>query len=551
MILDRWALAVLLAAGCGGGSGGGVDGDGGPADGQGDGGGGDGPGEGDGGGAPISTPVMPLLDGDAFYPRAIELDDGTILASVVAPQPSGRLGGTVLASDDEGVTFDVIGAIDGDHAAGGLCCATLYRLPRALGPLPAGSILWSASAGGDDPGAPMSIPVFASSDGGASWSFLSNVTVAGVPRSQGGLWEPEFEQLDDGSLVCHYSDETDGNHSQKLVARRSTDGVTWSAARETVAMAPFGARPGMPVVRRAPDGRHAMSFEICGTDGCATHLRFSADGWDWGNAADPALRPAMLGGLHFRHAPTLAVSDRPGGNGRFYLVGQMLTDPGGAPSAQNGRVLLASSEGGGGTWYPIAAPVPVPDAYDNFCPNYSSAILPLDRGRVVLEIASAWEDGHCRTFFARGPLGGRRSDALKDGVGYVLRSLQSAFCLDVVDGSGAPGANIRQWDCNGSGAQHFAPEPQPDGSVRLVNVGSGLCVGAAGDSEQAGANVEQVACDNATRWRIESVGVDHVRVVHDGTDVCLDVAGGSTEMGGNVQQWTCNDLAPQIWRAEP
>ncbi|HEY8142553.1 MAG TPA: RICIN domain-containing protein [Kofleriaceae bacterium] len=550
MILDRWALAVLLASACGGGSGGGRDGDGGPGDGQGDG-GGDGSGGADGGGAPISTPVMPLLDGDAFYPRALELDDGTILAAVVAPQPSGRLGGTVLASDDEGVTFDVIGAIDGEHAAGGLCCATLYRLPRALGALPAGSILWSASVGGDNPDAPMSIPVFASSDGGASWSFLSNVTIAGVPRAQGGLWEPEFEQLDDGSLVCHYSDETDPDHSQKLVARRSTDGVTWSAARDTVSMAPFGARPGMPVVRRAPDGRHAMSFEICGTDGCATHLRFSVDGWDWGNAADPALRPAMLGGLHFRHAPTLAVSDRPGANGRFYLVGQMLTDPGGAPSANNGRVLLASSEGGGGTWYPIAAPVPVPDATDNFCPNYSSAILPLDRGRVVLEIASAWEDGHCRTFFARGPLGGRRGDALEDGVGYVLRSLQSAFCLDVVDGSGAPGANIRQWDCNGSGAQHFATDPQPDGSVRLINVGSGLCVGAAGDSGQAGANVEQVACDNATRWRIESVGVDHVRVVHDGTEVCLDVAGGSTEMGANVQQWTCNDLSPQIWRAEP
>ena len=74
---------------------------------------------------------------------------------------------------------------------------------------------------------------------------------------------------------------------------------------------------------------------------------------------------------------------------------------------------------------------------------------------------------------------------------------------------------------------------------------------APGDSDQAGANVEQVSCDNATRWRIESVGLDHVRVVHDGTDVCLDVAGGSTEMGANVQQWTCNDLAPQIWRAEP
>jgi len=509
--------------------------------------GGDGAGEPDGG-APLSTPPLPLVEGDAFYPRAIEGSGGAIVAAVVAPQASGRLGGTIVESGDDGVSFAVVGHVGDDRAGGGLCCATLYRLPHALGDLSAGALLWAASVGGDAPDAPMSIPVYASRDAGRSWSFLSEVVVAGVPRSQGGLWEPEFEQLDDGSLVCHYSDETDPAHSQKLVARRSTDGVAWSDARAVVVLAPSGARPGMPVVRRAPDGRHAMSFEICGTDGCAAHLRFSADGWDWGDAGDPGLRPASLGGILFRHAPTLAVSDRPGQNGRLYLVGQMRTDGGGAVAPDNGQVILASSEGGGGNWYPIQAPVPVPDAYDDFCPNYSSPLLPLDRGRAVLEIASRWEDGRCRSFFARGPLGGS-GDGLEDGRAYVFTSLQSGFCMDVENGSAEAGANIRQWDCNGSGAQHFAPEQLPDGSAHIINVGSGLCVGAAGDA--AGANVAQVPCGTATRWRIENVGVGYFRLVHAGSDACLDVAGGSVDMGANVQQWTCNDLAPQIWRLDP
>jgi hypothetical protein len=295
-----------------------------------------------------------------------------------------------------------------------------------------------------------------------------------------------------------------------------------------------------------------MSFEICGTDGCAAHLRASDDGWNWGDPGDFGLRPATLDRLELRHAPTLAVSDRPGANGRLYLVGQMLTDGAGAPAPGNGRVVLVSTEGGSGNWYPIPAPVPVPDAYDHFCPNYSSTILPVDGGRVALEIASRWEDGRCRSFYARGPLGGTGdSSGLEDGAAYVFTSLQSGYCLDVVDGSAEAGANIRQWDCNGSGAQRFAIDRQPDGTARLVNAGSGLCAGARDDAPDAGANVEQVACAGATRWRIENVGDRTYRLVHAGRGVCLDVAGGSVEMGANVQQWTCNDLAPQIWRLDP
>ena len=76
----------------------------------------------------------------------------------VSPQPSGRLGGTIHESVDGGVTFHVVGRIDDEQSIGGLCCATLYALPAALGALPAGALLWAASVGGDTAGAPMAIP---------------------------------------------------------------------------------------------------------------------------------------------------------------------------------------------------------------------------------------------------------------------------------------------------------------------------------------------------------------------------------------------------------
>lgn len=501
---------------------------------------------------PLTTPVMPLGETDGFYPRAIELGDGTVLASIVGPQPSGRLGGTIFESVDGGVTFAVVGRIDGDYSLGGVCCAALYELPAPLGALPAGALLWSASAGGDNPSGPMSIPVFASTDRGRTWTLLSRVVIASKPRSQGGLWEPEFTQLADGSLICHYSDETDSAHSQKLVARRTTDGVTWSASRDIVSLAPFAARPGMPVVRKSPNGPYVMSFEICGTDGCATHLRFSQDGWSWGNANDAGLRPETLAGKHFRHAPTLAFSPTPGPSGRFYLIGQVLHDRNGVVTGGNGTVILANTEGGHGRWYEIPAPVPVPNAYDNFCPNYSSPLLPLDHGHAVLEIASKWDGNRCRSYFARGPLRGTGDAAgLANGTSYQMRALNSGYCLDVVNGGTTAGTNIRQWDCNGSNAQRFTVAMQPDGNAQLVNVGSGLCASAVGDPNAPGSNVELQPCSGATLWKLANVGMGYYVARHAGTSTCLDVAGGSGAMGANIQQWTCNDLAPQIWRFDP
>lgn len=46
----------------------------------------------------------------------------------------------------------------------------------------------------------------------------------------------------------------------------------------------------------------------------------------------------------------------------------------------------------------------VPEAYDNYCPNYSSALAPTVDNTGVLEIASAYVGSDCRSFFASGRL---------------------------------------------------------------------------------------------------------------------------------------------------
>ncbi|MFD0431479.1 hypothetical protein ACFQ60_42530 [Streptomyces zhihengii] len=173
-----------------------------------------------------------------------------------------------------------------------------------MGNLPAGTLLWASSAGQDEAGRRMALRVWRSNDVGRSWSYLSSCATAG---NTGGLWEPEFSVAADGALVCTYADETDPGHSQKLSSARSYDGVRWQDHRDTVASTWSADRPGMPVVRRLPNGTYMMSFEICNPGGqyqCVVHYRTSADGWNWGDPAFLGYRPQTVDGKYFRAAPT-------------------------------------------------------------------------------------------------------------------------------------------------------------------------------------------------------------------------------------------------------
>jgi hypothetical protein len=508
---------------------------------------------------PPSTPPQLLLNGEAHYPRVIRLKSGaaagTIVASVVAPQASGNRGGTILVSHDEGVSFAVAGHIDDARAASGVCCATLYEVPRAVGSLAAGTLLWAGSFGKDVQSQPMSIFVWSSVDVGRSWTFLGTVYTATVPRgTHTGLWEPEFAMLADGTLVCHYSDETDPAHSQKLVEARSSDGVSWGSYTNTVALTATGARPGMANVRQLPNGTYLMSYELCGvtSDGCAAHLRFSSDGWNWGDANDPGLQPTTVDGMYFAHAPTVVFSDRPGANGRWYLVGQMVYDSAGNPAPENGSVLFSNSESGTHNWYEVAAPVPVAvpavtaTMPYNACPNYSSSILPLGNGQLSLELATRYEGTSCHAYFARASLlGTGDASGVVNGDRKRLVNVMSGLCLDASAGSGA----IQQATCNGTPAQSWSFVTATNGNFALKAQSSGQCLSGANPTSGA---VTQGACDGsaAQSWTLYNVGIGSYELTHAGTSACLDDSNGSTASGNAMQLWSCNDLSPQIWHFE-
>lgn len=350
-----------------------------------------------------------LRDDTGLYPRVVRLEhngsaNGRLLASVVSFSGNNGLG-SIHESTDGGGTFRQVGTVADPEASGGqgLCCSTLFELPRPIGALPEGTLLWAASVGQDEPGRRMALRVFKSTDIGRTWSYLSTIATANNDK---GLWEPEFSVDAAGELVAHYSDETDPAHSQKLMAARTTDGTGWSGHHATIASNLASDRPGMAVVRRLANGTYFMTYEICAAAGqyvCVVHYRTSTDGWDWGDPAHLGFRPETADGKYFKHAPTVAWAPLSGSaTGRLFLVGQVMHNADDSVAAGSGRTVWVNDAGGAGAWREIPAPVAVSSGTVDYCPNYSSALLPSANGQSLLEIATDYDGTVCKPYYATG-----------------------------------------------------------------------------------------------------------------------------------------------------
>lgn len=316
----------------------------------------------------------------------------------------------IFISHDHGATFTAQGAVTDGTFSTGLCCGGLYELPVAIGALPAGTLLWAGSVGGDTPAQPMQIRIYSSADEGAHWTWLSNCATAAVPRSAGGLWEPDFAIAGDGRLTCYYSDETRPGHSQILTEVATTDGTTWTPAGDLAISSTAGDRPGMASVVRLPGGSYVASFEICGALNCATYLKRSADGINWGAAGSLGNPVSLSDGTTFWHTPTLVWSPVPGvAHGQLLLQGQVLTRSGVVQPGNGGTLFYNAAGDGTGAWQSFTAPVTTAmpsGTAGNSCQNYSSPLLPLGDGRTALSLASDFSGTVCKTWFNVAPLSG-------------------------------------------------------------------------------------------------------------------------------------------------
>ncbi|KAF2669752.1 BNR/Asp-box repeat protein [Microthyrium microscopicum] len=233
-----------------------------------------------------------------LYARTVLLNHtknspGTILATWenYSPEPPYF---PIHRSTDQGKTWKEISRVYDQVNGWGLRYQPfLYELTESVGDYEAGTILLSGSAIPEDL-AQTQIDLYASTDSGVTWKFVSHVARGGKALPDNGLtpvWEP-FLMVHNHKLVLYYSDQRDPKHGQKLVHQVTSDLKTWEPPVDDTSVEEYKARPGMTTIAELPNGQFILTFEWCGADegGCPVHYRLSKDPLDFQNSPYYALK---------------------------------------------------------------------------------------------------------------------------------------------------------------------------------------------------------------------------------------------------------------------
>jgi hypothetical protein len=264
------------------------------------------------------------------YPRVVELSDGTILATISWRNPNASQPYfPIYASKDGGWAWKHISNLTDQVNGNGFGAQpALAELPYDIGGFKKGTVLGSGNSWSNTS---TIIDLYASSDKGRNWKFVSNVAKGGQPNTTNGadpIWEP-FILPYKGTLGMFYSDQRDPLHGQKLAHQESTDLKSWGPVINDVAYLNYTVRPGMTVIDYiAPIDKWIFVYEYPPAAGGINYFQNSY----------PVFYKLVSNPFDFRYAdgfPLIAGESSP--NGSPYVV---WTSVGGA----NGTVIVSDAD---------------------------------------------------------------------------------------------------------------------------------------------------------------------------------------------------------------
>lgn len=173
-------------------------------------------------------------------------------------------------------------------------------------------------------------------------------------------------------------------------------------------------------------------------------------------------------------------------------TGKVLTAPGSGSSIVCTDVNSSAAQG-----WTIASVSLIADGFYEFAPMHATG------QRLDVAGGSRSNGANVQIYASNGTLSQRVWVRNVGGGWYSLTACCSAYPLDVLNCSNADGANVQQWQWNGS---------------------------------------------NAQKWRFE-MGESGIKIISACGNKVLDVSGAATANGSNIQLWSYNGSSAQSWRA--
>ncbi|MET7897286.1 RICIN domain-containing protein [Streptomyces mirabilis] len=481
----------------------------------------------------IYTPPSGAPSPGSLYPRALRLQhngsaNGTLLATF-EQYTNGTPVFPIYRSTDNGNSWSKISDVaDTQNGWGMRWQPELFELPTAIGDFPAGTILAAGDSVPSDRSA-TKIDLYASTDRGQTWSFVTNIATGGAAHDTNGdtpVWEPFF-LVSGNKLIVYYSDQRDPAHGQKIVHQASTDARTWDPVVDDVAMPTYSDRPGMPTVAKLPNGNYVLSYEYGGAPegNFSAYYKISSDPEAFGSVTGIPLR--TTDGVVPQSAPYMTWLPTGGPNGTLVVS---------ANSAED--LFIDTQNGAANTWTRINADV---------VGGYSRGMTSLPDGHSLL-ILSAGRGGSNLSnpvTYSTIDLGG----GISDGATYTVSNAGSSQLLTIAGGSTSNGAYATQQNADNATDQQWRFVQQPSGYFKIFNVASGKVLGVENQSTANGAKILQWD-DNGTtdhEWAAAPNPAGGFTLVNRLTGKYLEIPNASTTVGTTAGQWDATGCGCQRW----
>ncbi|KAF2730779.1 glycoside hydrolase family 93 protein [Polyplosphaeria fusca] len=195
------------------------------------------------------------------YPRVTELSDGSLLATCTLSLRFPQFF-PIFKSTDGGASWEWISSDPDDGSPLGLGAQpALLQTSKKFGDYPSGTVLAAGNRMSFDS---TNIDLYASTDKGKTWSFVTTIAQGGPPTTKNGgssIWEPFLMEYN-SEVIAYYSDSRDQKHGQKLSHQTSTNLEEWNDAVDDAAYSIYADRPGMTVISYIPPlGQYMLVYE--------------------------------------------------------------------------------------------------------------------------------------------------------------------------------------------------------------------------------------------------------------------------------------------------